>query len=117
MSNDTGAQLERIVYQMEACDAGPSIFDHFNPDLPHAERFDPKRLLELPEVEVSEAVYWHFLEVLPPACWTPTSFCMIEAQTHDDEGNAITSQYSERGGRYFHKYVSVDAVTAAREGI
>lgn len=50
-------------------------------------------------VEISEAEYWYFLEVLPPVGFTGSSFYMSEFLTDD-----ITSFFQKVGNRYFHEY-------------
>lgn len=50
-------------------------------------------------VEITEAEYWYFLEVLPPVGFTGRSFYMSEFLTED-----ITSYFEQKGSRYFHEY-------------
>jgi hypothetical protein len=58
-------------------------------------------------VEVDEVIYDHFLGVMPPMHWTPTSpfnaggFAMCEATTDD-----LRLAFFSRAGRYFAAYVS-----------
>lgn len=53
--------------------------------------------------EITEELFWYFLEVLPPVNWKSDSkgesFYMSEALT----GN-IRSKYIREGSRYFHEY-------------
>ena len=92
-----------------------TFFVYLNPELPHAERFSPKRVLALDEVEITQEVYWHMLEVLPPAFFTGNTFVMREALTSHSDGRIISSKYTQRGERYYHKYVAIDAAAWHRE--
>lgn len=109
-----------VVYQMgneesTDTDAPPNIFDYLNPDLPRKDLFDPYRILACPEVEVSERVYWYFLEVLPPAFYGGGRFVIREALTDHPDGRVIASQYSQRGERYYHRYIAIDALEWRKE--
>lgn len=52
----------------------------------------------LPEVEVAEEVYHHFLNVLPPGYLRGGGFYVTERETGD-----VVSTYRRRGGQYFHQ--------------
>lgn len=59
-------------------------------------------LHRLPEREVDEAVYDHFLSILPPRYLT-TGFAVPEALT-SDAGGATYSCFEKRGASFFHSY-------------
>jgi len=68
--------------------------------------FDLPRPRELEEpVEVTEEVYWHFLECLPPI-YTPNGFAIIEADC-DQGGKTIRSRFTQIGERYFHQWSEI----------
>lgn len=53
-------------------------------------------------VEITEAVYEHFYEILPPMP-VPQGFAMIEADSDVAEG-VVRSTFVEHDGRFFHFY-------------
>lgn len=55
---------------------------------------------------VTEQIYNHFLEVLPPLNWKGSSFMMSEAHHHTDKG-VVRSRYFKENGLYWHEYVEV----------
>ena len=103
----------------------PSIYTAFNPtdddgqQLPHEVRYSREYILAQPELEITERVYWHFLEILPPYFWrnegNTESFVMCEAQTHTHEGNVISSGFRREGSRYFWRWVEIDGLAWHRE--
>lgn len=117
MTENTQTQLESTtVFQMQTNADGPSFFDYLNPELPHIERFDPERLLALPRVQISRDVYWHMLEVLPPAFFQSGSFVMREATTDSrDHSHVISSKFRQIGESYWHRYVAIPCEAWARE--
>ena len=54
---------------------------------------------------VTEAIYWHFLEILPPLDYPKKykGFAISEAKTGD-----IRSAYYVEAGQYWHEYVSLE---------
>jgi hypothetical protein len=52
--------------------------------------------------EVTEEIYWHFLEILPPLKHTGKEFYMSEFKF----GN-ITSHYFIEDGRYYHEWSEI----------
>lgn len=103
------SKTDPVIYGME--DETPSFYDHLNPDLPPDQRYNWRRLIETKEVRVTEAVYWHFLEIMPPLYFANRaglqSFCVCEAITESTRGTVIASQFQDRGGEYFHQYVEI----------
>ena len=127
MSDDKGAQLEHNLHGLgdEEPDL-PSIYDKFNPTdehgkpLPLEVRYSREWMLAQPETEVTERVFWHFLEILPPYFWRSDgrhyeSFVMCEAQTHTPDGNVISSAFARRGKRYFHSWIEIDGLAWHKE--
>ena len=100
--------------QVEVLDM-TTFFAYLNPELPHAERFDAERVLALGEVEITKEVYWHFLEVLPPAFFAGNTFVMCEALTDHPDGRVISSSFSEVGDHYYHRYVAIERTAWNRE--
>ena len=103
--------MSATIYSLDPDETGPSFYDHLNPKLPHAERFAAQRLLDQPEVQITERVFDYFLGVLPPVFWRRNdygeSFCISEATTHHN-GRVITSEFIRRGDEYFHHYTAID---------
>lgn len=56
---------------------------------------------------VTEAIYWHFLEILPPMGYHKSEgFRICEASGCDPLGNYIRSAYYWENGTYWHEYVA-----------
>ena len=64
-------------------------------------------LTELPEVEVTEEVYDHFLNILPPI-YVPGGFCVPEPVAHSEADRPIVARYRTRGvGQFTHDYMEL----------
>ena len=53
--------------------------------------------------EISEAIYWEFLEMLPPMTRKAGGFYCCEADHHTKTG-VVRSAYYEVAGKYWHAY-------------
>ena len=62
------------------------------------ENFTPE---DLP-AEVTEEIYWEFLEVLPPAYWVGDLFQVGEAVRHNENGRPCYSTFDKKDGKYFY---------------
>lgn len=60
--------------------------------------------------EITNEVYWYFLEILPPIQFRNGHFAMIERQRDN-----ITSAFFEIAGRFFWSYVDLDKIGAMAE--
>lgn len=107
--------MSEIIYSMNG---SHPIFEYLNrkDETPIAEHYAPARLLTLPEVEITEEVYEHFLEVLFPAFWESSGFVMREATTETADGEQmIASSFRRAGNHFYHRYVAIPRESWYRE--
>lgn len=96
MTTQTETKARTFTGQMDR----DTFYRWLNPPLPHAERYSRERLLSS-YVEVNEEIYWEFLEMLPPMCFTGSQFAICEATTDD-----VRLGFFKIGERYFAAQVS-----------
>jgi hypothetical protein len=69
------------------------------------DRLNGETVLDAPQ-EITEGVYWYFLEMMPPMHWRAGSFCMCEADSETEDG-VIRSRFSHVGTRWFHEWICI----------
>lgn len=90
-------------YYSEGIDQYPAAQIEQEIILNNWERFN-KDLTEGQKVEISEHIYYHFLNCLPPRNWNGKYFEVGEPHHHDNKGRAIHRACWIEDGKFFTGY-------------